>query len=162
MLPPNKGKTCSLVHGAPTWGPTTSQHFPPFVGAAPHHGGGPNTFVQPQGAAPSRGGAPKTAQNSPHVSWDLVPSRWDKMFSVTISSEKFRKVPEHFRYPLKLFWACAETFPVWWFSSAKSNNSGSGGSGTFPGFFSRKIPEAPRPILRSFKNFRVSAETNLT
>src|SRR5215216_6073746 len=62
MFPPNMEKTCSLVNGVPTWGPTISQHFPPFVGAASPPWGPPNTFVQPQGTGPSRGGCPKKSQ----------------------------------------------------------------------------------------------------
>ena len=75
-----------------------------ICGGSPPPWGGPQHLCPATRGCPLKGGAPKTAQNSPHVSWDLVPSRWDKMFSVTITSKKFRKVPEHFRHPLKLSW----------------------------------------------------------
>src|SRR5215216_4323539 len=60
MFPPNMEKTCSLVHGVPTWGPNISQHFPPSVGAAPHHGG-PSTPLSSHKALPPQGGAPQTS-----------------------------------------------------------------------------------------------------
>src|SRR3990170_4944417 len=116
MHPPNKEKACPLVHGFPTWCSHMEPHHLPTLsticgGCPPPWGGGQHLCPATRGC-PLKGGAPKTAQNNPHVSWDLVPSRWDKMFSATISSEKFRKVPEHFRHPLKLFWTLSGTFPV--------------------------------------------------
>ena len=115
MHPPNK-ETCShqtwrkhvplsmvFPHGAPP----SSQHSPPFVEAAPHHGGPPQHLLSSHKGLPPQGEAP---QNSPHLTWDLVPSRWDKMFSATVTSEKFRKVPEHFRHPLKLSGRAPEHF----------------------------------------------------
>jgi hypothetical protein len=54
----------------------------------------------------------KATKQADHDSWDLVPSRWDKMFFRVYSSEKFWKVPKHFRHPLKLLWTRSKTFSV--------------------------------------------------
>ena len=97
----------------------------------------------------------KATKHATPDSWDLVPSRWDKMFSAKLFSEKFQKVPEHFRYPLKLFWAWSETFSVLWFLSAESINSGYGSFGTFPVFLSENSQKFPdqfwHPLIISMR-----------
>lgn len=98
-------------HMGPHYLPTLST----ICGGCPPTMGAPQHLCPATRGCPLKGGAPKQPKNSSHEPWDLVPSRWDKMFSATISSEKFRKVPEHFRHPLKLFWTCSKTFSAWWF-----------------------------------------------
>jgi hypothetical protein len=93
------------------WCSPKGPHLPPNTlhhlwGQPPTMGGPPNILSSHKGLPP-KGGAPK---NSPHDPWDLVPSRWDKMFSATIISKKFQKVPEHFRHPLKLSGRALEHF----------------------------------------------------
>src|SRR3989337_2100012 len=107
MFPPNMEKTCSLVHGVPPWGPTFLPTFSTICGGCPPPWGAPQHLLSSHKGLPPQGEAP---QNSPHVTWDLVPSRWDKMFSATVTSEKFQKVPEHFRHPLKLSGHAPEHF----------------------------------------------------
>jgi hypothetical protein len=64
-------------------------------------------------------------------------------FSAIVKFKNIYVGPEHFQYPLKQFWTHSETFPDQWFSSAKSNHSGSGCSGTFPVFLSEKSQKFP-------------------
>src|SRR3989337_996931 len=87
------------TRGAPPWQPLGRP-----TSCLPPRGGPPNkppTCLHETCMLPRQ----KATKHATPDSWDLVPSRWDKMFSAKLFSEKFQKVPEHFWHPLKLFWA---------------------------------------------------------
>jgi hypothetical protein len=86
---------------------------------------------------PPKGGAP-TKQPTNHGI--LSPHAGTRCFPRPFLPKKIRKVPEHFWYPLKLFWACFETFPVWWFNS-------------------ETFSFTPKQFRFSLRNFSVVSET---
>src|SRR3989337_1565415 len=78
-------------------GDTTMAALGPAQPLSPPMGGPPNkppTCLHETCMLPRQ----KATKQATPDSWDLVPSRWDKMFSAKLFSEKFQKVSEHFRF----------------------------------------------------------------